>query len=199
MNDVTVGIAGNLPKRGRAQARPRGVLLALLLAATPALASDVAVSVKHKNEIYEVRGRFVTRASIGVAWAVLSDYDNIPRFVDSMKESRVETRDSTRLKLRQAATVGVFPARKTVRITLDVEEQVPHRIRFHDVSGQDFRQYIGSWALAADSAGTTVTYTLDARPRSALVHVFGRNVMSRESSDLLKQVKAEIERRASVR
>ena len=199
---MTNGDAGTTPGRGRAQARPRRVAAALALVlglALPAGASDVTVKVEHKDEVYGVRGRFETTVPVQVAWAVLTDYEGIPRFVNSMKQSQVVARDGSGLRLRQVATVGVFPARKTSRILLQVQEREPHRIQFHDVSRQDFHQYEGAWELAADSARITVSYTLDARPRSPILHVFGRSMMSHAAQDLLKQVRAEMERRAKAR
>ena len=192
-----MGIAEGQPVRGRARARPRCLWVALVLVAVPVLASDVSVTVKHHDEIYEVSGRFTTTAPAQVAWDVLSDYENIPRFVNSMKESQVLSRDSARVRLRQVATVGVFPARKTSRLLLVVEEQAPRRIKFHDTLGRDFQHYEGAWEVVTDSAQTAVTYTLDARPRSPLIHVFGRSMMSHAAQDLLKQVHAEMERRAA--
>ena len=196
---MTNGDAGTTPERGRARARPRrfAILLALLLGiAAPAGASDPMVTVQHKGEIYLVRGSFTTNVPVQVAWEVLTDYENIPRFVNTMKKSEVVGRDSSGLRLRQVATVGVFPARKTSRILLVVQEQPLQAIRFHDEMGQDFHHYKGAWELRADSARVTVSYSLDARPRSPILHVFGRNMMSHAAQDLLKQVRAEMERRA---
>ena len=202
MRRLTNGDAGTTPGRGRAQARPRRfvvALVALLANVASAAASDVTVKVEHKDEVYGVRGRFETTVPVKVAWEVLTDYEGIPRFVNSMKRSQVVGRDSAGLRLRQTATVGVFPARKTSHILLEVREQAPHRIQFHDVSRQDFHQYEGAWELAADSARITVSYTLDARPRSPILHVFGRSMMSHAAQDLLKQVRTEMERRAKGR
>src|SRR5262245_25406374 len=100
-----MGIAEGLPVRGRARARPRLLLAVLLLIAAPALAGEVSVTVKHQDETYEVRGRFTTTTAQQIAWDVLADYENIPRFVNSMKESEVLSRDSAQVRLRQVATV----------------------------------------------------------------------------------------------
>ena len=193
------GSAETTRTRGRAQARPRRlhtVLLALLLAAAPARAGDIAVTVQHRDEVYEVRGRFITNARIELVWEVLTDYEHIPGFVESLKRSEIESRDGTRVRLRQVAAVGVFPFKKTARVTLEVEEEEPNRIEFRDLLGEDFRHYSGSWELMSDSARTIVAYALDARPRSSVPLVIGRGMMSHGANDLLSQVRAEMERRA---
>ena len=196
------GIAGPTPAGGRARARPRrlmaalGLALALAAAASPALSSDVAVTVQHREEIYEVRGRFITNARIEIVWDVLTDYERIPGFVQSLKRSEIAERDGSRVTLRQVASVGVFPLRKTARVTLEVEEQKPNRIQFRDLLFEDFRYYSGSWELMADSSRTIVAYALDARPHAAVPHLIGRSMMSHGAIDLLSQVRAEMERRA---
>ena len=194
------GIAGTTPERGRARARPlRLVALLVLLAVAPALAEDVAVTVQHRDEVYEVRGRFVADAPLELAWHVLTDYEHIPGFVESLKRSEIAERDGPRVKLRQLASVGVFPLRRSARVTLLVEESAPHRIRFQDLLGEDFRHYSGSWELMGDSARTIVAYALDAKPRAAVPHLLGRSMMSHGARDLLRQVRAEMERRAKTR
>lgn len=196
------GIAGTIPVGGRAQARPsrlRWALALLLLGAGPARADDLAVTVVHHDEIFEVRGRFTTVASLDTVWRVLTDYERIPGFVESMKLSAVERRDGPRVQVNQVASIGVFPMRRSVRLTLDVLEQEPDRIAFNDTLGKDFRLYCGSWVLTSDSARITVSYALDATPKAAVPHWIGRSMMSHAATDLLRQVHAEIERRARTR
>ncbi len=196
------GIAETIPTRGRAKARPPRLVMALaalLLCAGPGLADDVVVSVVHRDEVYEVRGRFTSGASLDTVWRVLTDYDHISSFVESMRQSAVEHREGPRVRVRQVASVGVFPVKKTARVTLEVLEQEPTRIAFNDTCGEDFRLYTGSWELLSDSTQTTVVYALDAMPKAAIPHWLGRSMMSHAANDLLKQVRAEIERRAGAR
>ena len=80
MRGTSNGIAGNLPREGRAQARPfrlEVVLALLLFGVWPAPAADLSVSVARQDDVYEVRGRFTTSASLDTAWRVLTDYEGI--------------------------------------------------------------------------------------------------------------------------
>ena len=193
------GIAGTLPRGGRAHARPLRLVLALIvfaLGALPVQADDVVVTVADRDEVFEVRGRFTTRTTADSVWRVLTDYSGIPRFVRSMKQSVVEARDGARVRVRQVASIGVFPMRRTAHLVLDVLEHEPQRIAFSDTLGEDFRLYAGSWELRSDSAGTMVAYSLDATPKAAVPGWIGRSMMRHAASDLLRQVHAEIERRA---
>lgn len=185
--------------RGRLRARPRGVAAmtaALMLGAAVALSAEVTVTVEHRAGAYEVRGRFETKADSSVVWRVLSDYDHIPAFVESMKQSVVEERKGARFKVRQQAVVGVFPMRRKARLLLDVLERRPERIEFRDILEEDFHFYRGAWDLVGDSTGTLVAYSLDAAPKTAAPSWMARGVMRRSAVQLLEQVRDEIERRA---
>ena len=185
--------------RGRGGVQPRRMMAmaaALMLGAAVALAGDVTVTVEHRAGAYEVRGRFVTTADSGIVWRVLADYDRIPAFVESMKQSAVEERKGARLKVRQQAVVGVFPMRRKARLLLDVLERRPERIEFRDILGEDFRFYRGAWDVVGDSTGTLVAYSLDAAPKTAAPSWMARGVMRKSAEKLLEQVRDEVERRA---
>ena len=170
-----------------------------LASGTAAAASAPVVNVGSHSGVYDVRGSFTTRAPLAAAWNVLADYDGIPSFVSSMRESRVERRNGDTLLVHQVAIVTVVMFHRTATVTLAVTEASPHRIEFVDVLGQDFRSYSGSWSLRADSGSTEVSYVLRASPRTGASGWFSRGVMSRTTSDLLVQVRKEIERRAAGR
>lgn len=199
-----IGLAGCFQHRDRAQARsrPRTVALAVLLVATVATiagSASVPVTVDYRDGGYEVRGSFTTVARLDTVWEVLTDYEHIPSFVTAVKHSDVERRADGLVKVRQVASVGVFPLRRSARVTLDVREEAGVRIEFRDMLGKDFSLYSGEWSLSGDSTRTVVAYALAATPRGMVPRWLGRSMMSRSASDLLSQVRAEIERRAAER
>lgn len=188
--------------RGRVRARPRtlakaAALAVLILGAAAARSSLVTVTVEHRQGAYEVRGRFATTADSGVVWQVLSDYAQIPSFVESMKQSAVEERKGARVKVRQQAVVGVFPMRRKARLLLDVLERRPERIEFRDILEEDFRFYRGAWDIVADSTRTLVAYSLDTAPKAPTPPWLARGLMRKSAEQLLEQVRTEVERRAA--
>lgn len=182
--------------RVRARLLRAAALAAGIVCAAAAPAGEVTLTVEHREGAYEVRGRFETAAHLDVVWAVLTDYEGIPRFVRSMRTSVVEERKGSRVRMRQEAIVGVFPLKRKARLVLEVQERAPERIEFRDLSGQDFRLYRGAWDLAGDSTGTRVAYSLDADPKAAAPSWIGRGMMRRGAEELLEEVRAEVERRA---
>ena len=185
-------------KRAAGTVWSAGVLLAHTSSISRS-AESLKVIATLRSGVYEVRGEFTTAAPLATAWEVLTDYAGISAFVASIHQSTVERRGGDSLRVRQIASVGVFPFHRTAHVTLVVSEEPQRRIGFVDMLGQDFRKYAGSWALRADSGATVVSYTLDAVPRAGAPRWLGRSVMSRTTAELLAQVRREIERRAALR
>jgi len=171
----------------------------LALWAGSAAAADLEVTVTSRSGTYEVQGEFTTAAPLATAWDVLTDYAHIASFVNSIKTSEVERRDDDSLRVRQTASVGVFPIHFTAHVTLAVTEEPQRRIVFVDVLGEDFRRYEGSWSLSEASGATVIRYSLLAIPRSNTPAWLGRSMMSHSVADLLLQVHREIDRRAAKR
>ena len=167
----------------------------LALVAGGAAASKPTVTVGERAGLYDVRGEFTTSASLATAWAVLTDYARIDSFVTSMQHSDVQRLADGQLRVRQVATAGVFPFHRTLHLVLDVKEDPPRRIDFVDEGGVDFERYVGAWTLRRDAAATVVGYTLDAVPRKGAPSRISRSVMRHSASELLDQVRAEMDRR----
>jgi carbon monoxide dehydrogenase subunit G len=143
---------------------------------------------------YRVEGSFGVEAPALVAWAVLTDYDNLPSFVSSMRSSSAMRADIGRQLVTQEAVGRAGPFSRTLRVVLEVTENPPTRITFHDVGGESFRSYVGTWTVDPDGAATRVTYMLEARPRSS-PPFFGRSILASNARVLLEQVKLEMLRR----
>ena len=177
----------------------RAAVLLALAGSTAATGMGPEVTVESHAGAFDVRGSFKTHAPLSVAWDVLTDYGHIASFVSSMHESRIEQRNDDTLRVHQVASISVLLFHRNATVTLAVIETPPHRIEFVDVLGQDFRSYAGSWSLQPDSGATKVSYVLEAAPRTGPSGWLSRGVMSRTTSDLLAQVRREIERRAAQR
>jgi hypothetical protein len=158
---------------------------------------EITVALDPDRSSCGVRASFSTPADPAIAWAVLTDYDSIPRFVKSVRTSRSERTSDGQLQVRQEAVGGLFLFKRRQEVLLEIDEDPDSSIRFRDVLGEDFRSYVGRWRISADSVGTRVEYELDAEPRAAVVRAFCRGVLRKTAQDLLAQVRAEIMRRAA--
>jgi carbon monoxide dehydrogenase subunit G len=143
---------------------------------------------------YRIEGSFAVEASALVAWAVLTDYDNLSSFVSSMRSSSATRADAGRQLVTQEAVGRAGPFSRTLRVVLEVTENPPAHIAFHDVCGESFRSYVGNWTIDPDGGDTRVTYMLEAWPRSS-PPFFARSILASNARVLLEQVKLEMLRR----
>jgi len=180
-------------KIGRAAA---AALLSVLGLVPTARASERAVEItmSQKDDRYQVRGWFTVAASVDTAWAVLTDYEGIPRFVKSVRASTVERNEGPR-RVNQVAVQKVLLFRKTVHVALEIQEDRPFRVGFQDVLKRDFKLFEGAWTIEPRGDSLTIRYSLDAEPTTRAPGVVGRMVMSGSAHDQLEQVRDEILRR----
>jgi len=86
-------------------------LVAALLAAHAAVAypagedQDIVVKVVRDGATMKVDSELRVRANPRDVWDVLTDYDNMPRFVSTLKASTIEKRSGNRLQVTQRGTV----------------------------------------------------------------------------------------------
>src|SRR5262245_11907362 len=159
-------------------------------------ADGVVVHVTRGASGLEVDARCVVRAPASIAWAVLTDYDGIDRFVSSMRESRIAGRGDHHVLVEQVAVSRLLLFRRRFHATLFVEEVPPTTIRFEDVLGRDFESYRGEWRIEEQPDGATIVYRVAAQPHTSVPDFLARGLFRRTARDLLAQVRAEIERRS---
>jgi ribosome-associated toxin RatA of RatAB toxin-antitoxin module len=86
-------------------------LMAALLAAHAAVAysagedQDITVKVVRDGKTMQVDSELHVRANPRDVWDVLTDYDNMARFVSTLNASSIEQRSANRLQVRQHGTV----------------------------------------------------------------------------------------------
>lgn len=172
----------------------------LFLSAGPAATADPAptpqVSVQETNGLYSVRARFEIPQTTSVALAVLSDYEQIPRFMPDVRKSVVLERGPKRLLVEQEAISQFMMFSKKVHLLLEVIED-GDSIRFTDTSGESFLSYQGSWRAAAKNGGTTVTYELTARPGFDVPEFILKRLLKRDSGEMITRLRQEFAARAA--
>ena len=161
-------------------------------------ANRVDVRVARGPDGIEVEGRCSLFASRDQAWAVLTDYDGIDRFVSSMRDSRVTARQDHEVFVDQVAVGGLLCFSHTLHVRLRVHEQPPGSIRFEDVSQRDFVSYRGEWRVEDHGDRVEITYRVAARPMFSVPDFLARGAFKHTVRELLTEVKVEIERRAAL-
>lgn len=166
----------------------------LAATADPAVAPQVTVN--QSGGVYSVTARFEVPQTASVALAVLSDYEQIPRFMPDVRRSIVLERGPNRLLVEQEAVSQFMMFSKTVHLLLEITEGADS-IRFTDTSKKSFERYQGSWKAVAKDGGTTITYELSAKPGFDVPEFILKRLLKRDSGIMINLLRQEFAARAA--
>lgn len=169
-------------------------LLSLYAVAAPV----PTVSEQTMGDIYLVEGSFEVAAPRDVAWDVLTDYGTFPSFVSDVRTSVVTNRQPGKVLVAQEATGRAAIFVTTVRLTLEMVEELGQQIVFRDVLRKDFELFEGTWTLGDSPTGIRVSYRLRTKPRSGAPRFIVGPAVEASTGRLLTQMQVEIEKRARV-
>ena len=186
---------------GRSGARRRVATAALILVggvALPAVAipqNDPPVTVNEDGGVYSVSATFTVPEAASFAFAALTDYAQIPRFMPEVRSSNVIERADDRTVVEQEAVARFMLFSKRVHLVLEVQEE-RGTIRFRDRCGKSFARYEGVWSIAERDGITHVTYELAAKPSFDVPEFLLKRLLKRDASHMIERLKAEIHTRA---
>ena len=189
----------NTHDRGRRGAR--GLLVAAVvsvcaplpgahLAATADPAPSPQVSVSEQHGTYSVTARFEVPQAPHVVLAVLSDYEQIPRFMPEVRTSIVRERTDDRMIVEQEAVSKFMMFSKTVHLLLEVTHG-GDSIRFVDRSAKSFKAYEGAWRATPLGDGSLVTYELTASPDFDVPEFILKRLLKRDSGQMITNLRRE--------
>ena len=166
------------------------------LAATGDPAPSPQVSVRETDGIYAVTARFEVPQPPAVVLAVLSDYEQIPRFMPDVRSSVVVERTPAHVMVEQQAVSQFMMFSKKVHLLLEVTES-DQGIRFVDRSARSFRSYEGAWQAVPRGRGSVVTYELAARPAFDVPQFILKRLLKRDSGEMINNLRREFAARAA--
>lgn len=181
--------------------RARRLFVAAAIAVTALLPGTLAasdgheppphVSVREDQGTYTVTARFDIPQSAAQALAVLSDYEQIPRFMPEIKTSVVLSRTDTRILVEQEAISRFMLFSKRVHLLLEVTRD-DSSLRFVDRCGKSFTTYQGAWRATTSGGRTSVTYELVARPAFDVPEFILKRLLKRDSVQMIDRLRLEI-------
>jgi len=157
-------------------------------------AQDISIRTAREGEFVTVSASAVIHVDPRVAWAVLSDYDHLAKFIPDMKTSRVVSRDGNRLRVEQTGNVGFFFYREPVNVVLDVLEEPPHRITARSIEG-NVKGLETRYDLHASAAGVKLDYAGRFVPAFPIPPLIGMPLMNRLIERRFRAMVEEIQRR----
>ena len=160
----------------------------VLVAATE---PEAAVTVREERGVYSVAARFEVPQSPLVAFAVLTDYEQIPRFMPGVVSSSVWERSRDRALVEQEAVSRMMMFSKRIHLLLEVHES-GENIHFRDVAGRSFSSYEGAWRLTRENGRTIVSYELRADPSFEVPEFLLKRLLKRDARTMIERLRGEM-------
>jgi ribosome-associated toxin RatA of RatAB toxin-antitoxin module len=173
-----------------------GLIPVARLNATDAPASAPAVTVREERGVYLVAARFQVPQSPALALAVLTDYEQIPRFMPGVETSIVLERASGLVIVEQEAVSHLMMFSKRVHLVLEITEGADS-LRFRDRSGSSFSRYEGTWRLCEENGQTVILYELRAEPSFDVPQFLLKRLLRRDAGQMIEGLRREIAERST--
>lgn len=153
------------------------------------------VTVNEDRGVYSVTARFEVAHTPAVAFAVLTDYEQIPRFMPGIKTSVVRERTAGGAVIEQEAVSRFMMFSRRVHLVLEIAED-DHTLRFRDRCGKSFTRYEGQWLVTSLHGKTAITYELTAQPTFDVPEFILKRLLKRDAVEMIEQLQREIAVRA---
>ena len=174
-----------------------GTALFFALAVTPGLvraAETIETRIEREGEYITVSASALMQVDARIAWEVLSDYDNLARFIPDMTSSRAVSRSGNRVRVEQKGEFGFFFYKQPVDVTLEVLEVPPHRIDARRIAG-NIRELETRYELGTSAAGVRFDYSGRFIPDFSLPPLIGMPIVRRVVERRFRAMVEEIVRR----
>lgn len=175
------------------------VVLAAAAQAAPAnAAEDLVVEAQRRGERIEVRASAFIAAPAPLAWAVLADYERLPRFIPGITRSSVRKREADRALVEQTGEARFLLFSFPIEVTLEVVESPMRWISSRAVAG-NVRMMIGRYDLYPDPGrgGVLLRYYGLIEPDFDLPPLVGTAALRGTAQEQFTAMVTEIERRAA--
>jgi hypothetical protein len=153
------------------------------------------VTVREEGGVYSVAARFEVPQSPVLALAVLTDYEQIPRFMPGVETSIVLERAGRLVIVEQEAVSRLMMFSKRVHLVLEITEGADS-LRFRDRSGRSFARYEGAWRLCEENGQTVILYELSAEPSFDVPQFLLKRLLRRDAGLMIEGLRREIAARS---
>jgi len=163
------------------------------VASSGALAEPV-VQVERNGEAYKVNVQLFVQSERVIVWRVLTDYENLFRFVPGLRSSRIVSPPGEPMLLEQKGEGGLLFVKVATETVSRIKEVPMQTIQFELVGGT-LKSMRGEWSIDAHDHAISVSYHAEIVPGFALPPLIGSAVMSRNVKAMVEGVTGEIHRR----
>ena len=131
-------------------------------------------------------------------WAVLTDYDQLSRFIPNLQISRLLWRRGNVVGLEQEGAQTFMGLRFKARVQLELTEHLEDRRLSFVMSKGDFRRFEGAWQIGVGAGGTTLLYDLTVQGCVGMPIGLIEQRLREDLAANLRAVQQEAQRRAAI-
>ncbi len=140
----------------------------------------------------DVQTEITTRHTCQDAWQVITDYDNLARYMPNLT-SRTVGRTGTGLLVQQHARSSLLPV-VGFALTLEFVWETAERLRFRRVGGS-LRRFDGSWHVTPVAGGTRIFYEVQVEHSFPLPGAMLGAAVRRDVDQIMPAIVQELGRR----
>jgi len=130
-------------------------------------------------------------------WDVLTDYENLSRFIPNLTSSSLLWRQGNRVGLEQVGTQQFCGLRFSARVKLELTELKDQgRLSFRMLEG-DFRCFEGVWCIGTDASSSWLLYELTVQGKPGMPIGLIEQRLQQDLASNLRGVQKEALRRAA--
>lgn len=155
---------------------------------------EPAITVQRDGRKFDISLDMSVPVPPAQAWAVLTDFDHMPRFLPNLKESHVVSREGNRWVVMQRGETGGGPFSFGYESLREIELVPQREIRSHSLKG-NLGQVDGLTTLTAERQGTRIHYHAVAQPGWLVGSVLGEETLAERLRLQFQQMRAEMLRR----
>jgi hypothetical protein len=157
---------------------------------------DIAVKAVKTGPVLVVDAEWTVRAPLGVVWDVMTDWDDMEKFLPSMQESEIVSREGNRCRVRQKGRVYLGPFPASFEATRDIDVFPGDRMRFKGVKGS-FERLDGEVKLSPIEGGVRVNYRTESVPTVWVPPFVGASMVESSTRTQFGELRMEVLRRAA--
>jgi hypothetical protein len=176
-------------------------LAALLVLSLPAAAADnadIVVKVRKEGDVIHVDVDCPVRAPTSVAWDVMTDYDNMAKFISNLTESSVRMHMGNRVQVSQKGKASRGPLSISFENMREIQLVPKTEIRSTMIAGDTMPAEFVTRIEERDGV-THVTHTGSYTPSMWVPPGIGPSLIEAETRKQYGEIRAEILRRAQSR
>ena len=171
------------------------LLLSGLLSAGIAASAESEIRIERSQDAIRINATLRVDAHHRIAWQVLTDYNNMARFVPGMQTSQIVSGPGEALLLKQAGQSGFLLFALPIKVVVRIAETPLEVIRFEAVGGS-FKNKRGEWRIKGQDDATLLVYQASIAPGFWVPPLIGPAVMGQDVRSELMGLAREMQRRA---